>query len=53
MLRSLLKRTRDVDESDGRWKNDDKWKIKFQMKKIGKIRVTKFEGENENEKGNL
>ena len=48
MLRSLPKRTRDI---DGRWKTD-KWKIKFQVEKMGKMRVKKFEGENKNEEGN-
>ena len=52
MLRSLPKRTRDIDESDGRWKTD-KWKIEFQVGKMGKMKVKKFESENENEKGNL
>ena len=42
----------DIDRSDGRWKTD-KWKIEFQVEKIGKMRVKKFEDENENEKGNL
>ena len=42
----------DIDRSDGRWKTD-KWKIEFQVGKIGKMRVKKFEDENENEKGNL
>ena len=45
MLRSILKRTRDIDGSDGRWETD-KWKIEFQMGKMGKMKVKKFEGEN-------
>ena len=34
MLRSLPKRTRDINESDGMWKTN-KWKIEFQVGKMG------------------
>ena len=52
MLRSLSKRTRDINESDGRWKTN-KWKIEFQVGKMEKMVANKFEGENENEEDNL
>ena len=45
MLRSLPKRMGDIDGSDGRWKTV-KWKIEFQVGKMGKMIVKKFEGEN-------
>ena len=43
ILRSLSKRMRDINRSDGRWKTD-KWKTKFQVGKMGKMKMKKFEG---------
>ena len=42
MLRNLSKRMRDIDRSDGMWKTD-KWKTEFQVGKMGKMRMKKFE----------